>query len=260
MSPKISFKQNIIFNQQDLIKQRNKLDLYEKYKSGDLLIWLKNNLNVTIDHKSGALKDIQGYYGVLNLLYSSLTLENEKEQFNIHFNEVKSLKDKHSELLKDRLGNLIREYELFLKDIGLDELENFFNASISIFTGTAAIFDSKSDEISDSFSSNIKDILSKGYQGDNFKNHKVIRIDTDSQKYIDIPQEFFLKNCQGPLTINSFDPCFSNYNGQNKSVDFLDVDSKNMNAVINRLYHPTSIELKHPMAFIEYIEVDNYEL
>src|SRR5699024_2666998 len=121
MSPKISFKQNIIFNQQDLIKQRNKLDLYEKYKSGDLLIWLKNNLNVTIDHKSGALKDIQGYYGVLNLLDSSLTLENEKEQFNIHFNEVKSLKDKHSELLKDKLGNLIREYELFLKDIGLDE-------------------------------------------------------------------------------------------------------------------------------------------
>lgn len=260
MSPKLSFKQNIIHNHTDIIKYRNKLDLYEKYKSGDLLIWINNNLDVNVKYKLNKFNDITSYYRVLNMLDSSLKFDNERKEFFTLLNEVKSLKDENSKVFMDKLSKLVLQYELFFNNFNTEELETFIFSSLSIFVGFSTILDVYKDQISISFSSEIREILSKGYKGDNFKNNNVIRIDADLQKYIKIPQIFIIKDCSGPLTINSYNPRYKSIDEQNKTIEFLDVDSKNENAVINRLFRPTTIELKHPLAFIEYIEVDNYEV
>lgn len=260
MSPKLAFKQNIIYEQNDIVKYRNKLDLYEKYKSGDLLIWINNNLNENIEFKRNEFNNAKSYYRVLNMLDSGLNFEKERGNFYRLFNEIKSLKDDNSKLLIDNLSKLVLQYELFFNELEPEDLEDFLYNSISIFVGISTILDAYKEQISISFSSEIREILSKGYKGNNFKNNNIVRIDADLQRYIDIPKTFIITNCEGPLTINSYNPRYKNINERNKTIEFLDVDSKNVNDVINRLFHPTTLELKHQLAFIEYIEVDNYEL
>lgn len=260
MSPKLAFKHNIIYDQSDIIKYRNKLDLYEKYKSGDLLIWINNNLAENIQYKMNEFNDLEYYYRVINMLDNSLKIENERKEFYKLLNEIKTLKNGSSKHFTDKLKKLVLQYELFFNELEPEDIKEFLYDSLSIFVGFSAIFDVCKDQISISFSSKIIGIIAEGYKGNNFKNNHVIRVDADSQRYIEIGETFIIKNCQGPLTINSYNPRYKNNYEKNKSIEFLDVDSKNEKEVLKRLFLPTSIELKHPLAFIEYIEVDNYEL
>lgn len=255
LSPRIAFKNNLIHDEAGLIKYRNKLDLYEKYESGDLTIWVNNNLPIKIS--DDGYKEIGNYYNFISKLDNEISYINENEDFQ---QLLKTLRFKEKNNLKSILmtiKSIVLKYELLFYQLHKSYKEELINTNLNVFIGFAIIINKFSNEISTDFLINIKNILSEGFKGEDNQSDLEVHLADDFTKKIEINNMFMIVECSGPLTLTNFNPAYQTESFSETENTFLDVYSReSTQKIINKIYSPqTNITLKDSTAFAEYIEV-----
>lgn len=257
LSPKIAFRNNLIHDVSGLIKYRNKLELYEKFKSDDLKIWASNHLDVEAVDTGKDDYSTEGYYQFISMLDNSLSVASEKESFQQLLNMLMDGKHDGFESVLSNIEKIIVDYELFFDELPDFEKSALMNKNLDVFLGFSITIDKCSEEISEQFIENIHVLLADGYQEeDNEVDLETHRAD-DFTHITEIKTKFIITRCRGPLTLENLIPAYESKERSENAKSFVDIYNKaSEQQVINRIYAPgTKIVLKDSSAFAEYIEV-----
>lgn len=250
LSPKIAFRNNLIHDVSGLSRYRNKLELYEKYRSDDLKIWAKNHLSLTAD-TANENNSVEGYYQFIAMLDDSLSYTAEKDVFQQLLDRLWS--EKNFDTVLGLIKKMVLDYELFFAELTDGEQSALINKSLDIFTGFSLILDQYADEISRQFISSMQVFLGAGFTGDDEAISLPIHRAEDFTRITELNTKFIITRCRGPLTLQNLTPAY----GSDDAKSFVDVYNKAGEAqAINRIYAPgAKIDLKDSSAYAEYIEV-----
>lgn len=251
LSPKISFRNNLIHDIPGLIKYRNKLELYEKFKSDDLKIWASNHLAVEVVNSDDT---IEGYYQFISMLDNSVSYTSEKEAFQQLLNTLWSERNDDFKTVLNLITEITLDYELFFAELSDGEKSALMNSSLDFFLGFSITIDHYSGEISEQFIRNILVFLKDGYWGDDDVSSLEIHRADDFTQIRELRTKFIITSCKGPLTLENLTPA---YEGAESARSFVDIYNKRSEQqVVNRIYAPgAKIDLKDSSAYAEYIEV-----
>lgn len=262
LSPKISFKNNLIHDEFGIIKYRNKLELYEKYKTDDLKIWVSNNLSdksFTVEEQKNKVVE---YYNFISLLDNSFSYYKENEEFNKLLNQLRFQSNEDFKSVLLIIKDIILDYELFFDNLKDSYKQELMNTNLNIFIGFSIIIDNYSEEISENFAWKIRVILSDGYLGEDYKNELTLQMANDFTHITEIKSKFIIISYRGPLTFENLISEYHRGRGSRKENTFIDVYNKTSEQqMLGRIYSPNAkIDLKDSRAFVEYIEVEFNEL
>lgn len=262
LSPKISFRNNLIHDELGIIKYRNKLELYEKYKTDDLKIWVNNNFSdksLTIKEQKNKIVE---YYNFINLLDNNFSYYKENEEFNKLLNQLRFQSNEDFKLVLLIIKDIILDYELFFDNLKDSYKQELMNTNLNIFIGFSIIIDDYSEEISKNFAGKIHMILSEGFLGEDYKNELTLQIANDFTHITEIKSKFIIISCRGPLTFENLILEYHRGRGSSKENGFIDVYNKTSEQqTLGLIYSPNAkIDLKDSRAFVEYIEVKFDEL
>ena len=134
IKPVIKVGDSIMYNKQELIENRLKLDLLNAYKSMDLIIWLdlddEEFFNV-MDKNINTNDEINQYY---QLIFKEIAnykerLSLDQKDFNNYLVEL-SYENQNIESLNDKFNEIL-EYEIFINEMNLSELKDKLLLSIN---------------------------------------------------------------------------------------------------------------------------------
>lgn len=254
LSPKIAFRNKLIHDTAGLIKYRNKLELYEKFKSDDLKIWACNHLSLEAADADNGDNSIEAYYQFITMLDNSMSYTSEKETFQQLLYTLMDGKNDDFESVLTHIKKIILDYELFYSELPEFEKSALINSSLNIFIGFTIIIDEYAGEISEQFIDNIKGFLSEGYWGDDETADFTVHRADDFTQITELKTKFIITSCRGPLTLESLSPAYKSAESAKSFVDIYNKASEQQ--VVNRIYAPgAKIDLKDSSAYAEYIEV-----
>lgn len=253
LSPKIAFRNNLIHDIPGLIQYRNKMALYETFKSGDLKIWVANHLSVEVPIVNGD-NSIEAYYQFISMLDHSVSYSSEAAAFQQLLNTLCTGVDQYFEAVLESIEKIILGYEIFFARLSDIEISSLKNSHLNVFIGFSIIIDQYSKDISEQFINMIKGFLKAGYQGDDKRGDFTVNRADDFTKITELKTKFIITDCKGPLTLENLSP---SYDSAKRATSFVDIyNHRSSQQVINKIYAPgAKIDLKDSSAYAEYIEV-----